>query len=219
MSTDTHPATAPAPAAMLLIAPGCPHCGGNLTALSNLVKDGAIGRLDVINIAHYPQVAQELGVRSVPWTRIGDFDLPGARSEPELRRWADRVNHRHGLAEYFRELLGEGKLAEVQALIDADGERVLAFLPLLEDSDTGVNIRIGIGAVLEDLHRSKTAERLVAGLGELITNADSRTRQDACHYLGLTGATTARPFIQRCLQDDDPIVREIAEESLQELDS
>jgi thioredoxin-like negative regulator of GroEL len=203
---------------MLLIAPGCPHCSGNLKALSSLVKEGIIGRLDIVNIAHYPDVAQELGVRSVPWTRIGDFALIGARGEAELRGWAGRVNDRDGLAEYFRELLGEGRLAEVQALVDADGERVLALLPLLEDSDTGINVRLGIGAVLEDLHGSDTAERLVAGLGELIGVDDSRSRQDACHYLGLTGAASARPLIERCLQDDDPVVREIAAEALQELD-
>jgi thioredoxin-like negative regulator of GroEL len=215
---NTHD-TQSAPAAMLLIAPGCPHCSGNLSALSGLVKEGVIGRLDIVNIAQYPEVAQELGVRSVPWTRIGDFDLIGAQSETELRRWAGRVNDRDGLAEYFRELLGDGRLAEVQALIDADGERVLAFLPLVEDGDTGVNVRIGIGAVLEDLHGSETAERLVPGLAELITADDSRTRQDACHYLDLTRAAAARPFIERCLRDDDPLVREIAAEALQELDT
>lgn len=207
-----------APAAQLLIAPGCPHCSGNLSALSSLVKEGVIGRLDIVNIAQHPEVAQELGVRSVPWTRIGDFDLVGARSESELRRWAGRVNDRNGLAEYFRELLGEGKLADVQALVAANPERALAFLPLLEDSDTGISVRIGIGAVLEDLQGSETAERLVPGLGELISAEDSRTRQDACHYLGLTGAAAARPFIERCLQDDDPLVREIAAEALEEID-
>jgi thioredoxin-like negative regulator of GroEL len=202
---------------MLLISPGYPHCGGNLSALTNLVKENVVGRLDVVNIAAYPEVAQQLGVRSVPWLRLGPFELIGARSETELRGWAERVQDRDGLGEFFREQLDQGALAEVIGQVRRDPDLLMGFVPLLADSETGVSIRIGIGAVLEDLADTDFAARLVPELGELSGGDDVRTRQDASHYLALTGSVAARPFLQARLKDDDTEVRDIAAEGLQEL--
>jgi thioredoxin-like negative regulator of GroEL len=201
----------------LLISPGCPHCDTNLKALTALVKENVIGRLDVVNIAAYPEVAQQAGVRSVPWLRLGPFELTGARSETELRRWAEQVQDRNGLGEYFREQLDQGALAGVIAQIRRDPALLMGLLPLLEDSDTGISIRIGMGAVLEDLHDTDFAQRLVAGLGALSSSDDVRTRQDASHYLGLTGSADARPYLSERLNDADAEVRDIAAEALQEL--
>lgn len=209
--------TLPPPVALLLISPGCPHCATNLAALTSLVKENVVGRLDVVNIAAYPEVAQEVGVRSVPWVRLGPFELAGARGEAELRRWAEQVQDRNGLAEYFREQLDQGALSEVITQVRRDPDLLMGFLPLLEDAETGVSIRVGMGAVLEDLSDTDYAVRLVAGLGELSASDDARTRQDACHYLGLTGSAEARPYLNARLDDADAEVREIAAEALQDL--
>ena len=211
------PPTKASPDALLLIAPGCPHCGTNLAALTDLIKTGVVGRLEIINIAERPEAAQQLGVRSVPWTRIGPFTLDGARGPTELRRWAERVNDPIGMAEYFGELLGDGKLGTVNELIHRAPALLMSLLPLLQDPDTGVHIRVGIGAALEELDGSSEAWRLVEGLGELSRDQDPRTRQDACHYLGLIRSPDARPFLEPRLEDPDPLVREIAAEALDEL--
>ena len=51
------PSAASVPDAELLIAPGCVHCPVVLDGLSALVKAGAIGRLEVVNIAQHPEIA------------------------------------------------------------------------------------------------------------------------------------------------------------------
>jgi len=217
MSQTASQVDLPPPVALLLISPGCPHCATNLAALTSLVKENVVGRLDVVNIAAYPEVAQQVGVRSVPWLRLGPFELTGARNEAELRRWAEQVQDRDGLGEYFREQLDQGALAEVISQVRRDPELLMGFLPLLEDAETGVSIRIGIGAVLEDLADTDYAGRLVTGLGELSSSDDVRTRQDAAHYLGLTGMADARPYLTARLDDADAEVRDIAAEGLQDL--
>ena len=216
---DTKRSPTQPPDALLLIAPGCPHCATNLTALTSLIKDGAIGRFEVINIAERPETARQLGVRSVPWTRIGPFVLDGARTPAELRDWAGKANDPVGMSAYFRELLGDGKLGQVNELIRTDPTQLMALLPLLEDPDTDVHIRVGIGAALEELNGSDQAGRLVNGLGGLSSHDDPRTRQDACHYLGLTRSPDARRYLEPRLEDPDPLVREIAAEALDELGS
>ena len=68
------------PDALLLLAPGCPHCPAVLEGLSGLLKEGVIGRLEAVNAAIHPERAAELGVRTVPWARIGPFELEGEQT-------------------------------------------------------------------------------------------------------------------------------------------
>ena len=47
-------------------------------------RTGDIGRLEVVNIGARPDIAQQFGVRTVPWVRLGPFELEGLRSPAEL---------------------------------------------------------------------------------------------------------------------------------------
>ncbi|NNJ95953.1 MAG: HEAT repeat domain-containing protein, partial [Gammaproteobacteria bacterium] len=58
---------------------------------------------------------------------------------------------------------------------------------------------------------------LVPGLGELTRHPDPRVRSDACHYLSLTHDASVREYIEPLIDDDHAEVREVAEESLAEL--
>jgi hypothetical protein len=80
----------PTPDALLLISTHCPHCPAMLAALADLVKQGTIGRLEAVNLEQCPEIGQALGVRSVPWLRIGRIELTGVHSKAELAEWAPR---------------------------------------------------------------------------------------------------------------------------------
>ena len=82
------------PDALLLIAPGCPHCGAVMQNLSTLAKENAIGRLEIVKIASHPEVAEKAGTRSVPWMRIGSVELTGLHSLPEIREWVSRAEEK-----------------------------------------------------------------------------------------------------------------------------
>jgi hypothetical protein len=51
------------PDALLLMAPGCAHCPVVLESLGRLLKDGRLGRLEVINVAAHPEAAVAAGTR------------------------------------------------------------------------------------------------------------------------------------------------------------
>ena len=76
------------PDALLLMAPGCAHCPVVLEGLGRLLKEGRLGRLEVVNVAVHPEAAVAAGTRSVPWTRIGPFELDGLYGPAELAEWA-----------------------------------------------------------------------------------------------------------------------------------
>lgn len=203
-----------APDALLLLSSHCPHCPGVLAALADLLKQGVIGRLEAINIEQRPEVAQALGVRSVPWTRIGRIELLGSQSKSELAAWAAKADSEAGLADWFHLLLKEGQLPRVQAMVEAEPGLLAAVLPIVGNVDASLNVRLGAGVLLEHFAGSDTLRALMPRLAELSQHPDARVRADACHYLGLTGDAAAKPWLDARLSDEDADVREIAAESL-----
>jgi thiol-disulfide isomerase/thioredoxin len=205
----------PAPDALLLISTHCPHCPAMLSSLANLLKQGVIGRLEAVNLEQHPETGQTLGVRSVPWLRIGRIELAGVHSQAELADWAAKADSEAGMADWFHLLLKEGQLPRVQAMIEADPALLAAVLPIVGNVEASLNVRLGAGVLLENFERTNTLRALLPQLGTLSQHEDARVRADACHYLGLSGDATARAWLAPRLSDDDADVREIAAESLQ----
>ena len=207
----------PAPDALLLISTHCAHCPAQLAALAELVKSGSIGRLEVVNVEQRADDAAALGVRSVPWVRIGRIELAGVQSRAELASWAAKADSDAGLADYFHMLLKEGQLPRVQDVIEREPALLAAVLPIVGNVDASLNVRLGAGVLLEHFAGSDTLRALVPQLGALSAHDDARIRADACHYLGLTGDASSRAWLEARRNDDDPDVREIAAEGLEAL--
>lgn len=202
------------PDALLFIAPGCPHCPVVLQALSEMVKQGAIGRLEVINVAAHPEAAAQHGVRAAPWTRLGPFELEGVQTPQELHRWAALAGSPAGLTRYLEGLLHDGQLARAERQLARHPDWLAYLLPLLTQPDTPLQVRLGVGALLEGQAGGAALQDLVPALGELSRAAEHSVRADACHYLGLSGSAEAVPFLQARLEDESGEVREIAAEAL-----
>jgi hypothetical protein len=207
----------PTPDALLLISTHCPHCPAMLAALADLVKQGTIGRLEAVNLEQRPEIGQALGVRSVPWLRIGRIELTGVHSKAELAEWAAKADSDAGMADWFHLLLKEGQLPRVQALIEADPGLLAAVLPIVGNVEASLNVRLGAGVLLENFAGTDTLRALLPRLGGLSRHDDARVRADACHYLGLAGDAAARPWLEARIADVDADVREIAAESLESL--
>jgi thiol-disulfide isomerase/thioredoxin len=204
--------------ALLLIAPGCPHCAGMLEGLGALVKEGRLARLEVVNIAVEPAVAQDLGVRSVPWARIGDFHLPGLHTQGELRHWTEMAGHEDGMTAYLADLLATARRHEVLERVRADSALLLRLVDLLGNPDTALSVRIGIMATFEEFEGNAALEPLVGPLIPHTSHVDARVRADACHALTLTGSARALPALQACVDDPDPEVRETAADGVELLE-
>jgi len=206
------------PDALLFLTPSCPHCPAVLQALTDLVKAGTLGRLEIVNLAVLPAAGNALGVRSVPWVRIGHFELTGLRSRDELAQWAARASDPAALVDYFHDLLKDGGLSQVLDRLDRRPELLGHLLPILADPEAGINARLGASAAFEHFAATPALAALVPQLGALAAHDDARVRADACHILGLSADADARPFLMMCLEDASAEVREIAAESLEAID-
>ena len=202
------------PNALLFIGTGCPHCAAVLDGLASLVEDGRLGRLEAINLEAEPNRARELGVRSVPWTRIGPFELIGALTHSELADWAEYAADGTGWSAYYEHLLENRRLTEVVRRIRGCPATLSDLLNLLASEETSMATRIAISAVMEELPGTRVLEQAVPELEQLTLSESPQTRADACHFLGLTGIRRAIPAVRRLLDDEQPDVREIALETL-----
>lgn len=208
------PTASTPPDAELLLASGCAHCPAVLASLSEMVKQGQIGRLEVANVEHHPELAQARGARGVPWTRIGPFILPGAYTKAELLTWAERAGSPSGMAEYFVELLQTQRLDEALQLVLGDPGQLSLLVEMMGDLDTPMGARIGISALFEDLAEQGKLQPALSDLVALSQSPHQAVRGDAAYLLGLLGEP-AHPALHELAQDKSPEVREIAAEALQ----
>ena len=208
-----------APDVFLLISPNCPHCQSVLHSLGELVKRAVIGRLEVVNIAAHGETAAKLGARSVPWIKIGPFELTGNYTAAELADWVSKSASDTGQADYLSELLSQQQLDKALGLVKQEASMLQAMLGLVASPDTPMVARIGVGAIMEELMDSEALASLVGRLGALTHAEEANIRADVAHYLGLSGSRLALPWLQAMLRDSHEHVREIAQDSIERLDA
>lgn len=205
--------------ATLLMAPGCSHCPVVMDGLTRLIKAGKLGRLEIIDLSQNPAAGTAAGVRSVPWTRIGPFELEGVHSYRELADWAEHAAAGSGFDLYYSHLLETRQLDRVITLVRERPPTLGSLIELLATLETPMGVRIGVGAVLEDLAESDLLNSVVPNLIALTRSPEPQIRADACHYLSLSNSPEALAAVRGLLQDEDPEVRKIAVESLNVLEA
>lgn len=93
--------------------------------------------------------------------------------------------------------------------------------PLIKDMlvDERIRVRIGATALVETLVNGfrDALVGIIPLIAGLLSDPNPTIRGDCAYILGLIGHKSAIPYLQRHRQDDDPLVREIVEESIQEI--
>lgn len=203
-----------AASALLFTTPGCPHCPGVKAALDILLQEGAIASLEVVDASTDIERAQTLGVKSVPWLMLGPLQFEGAMPLGELREWAERAARPDGIKTYFFEMIKSGKRAKVEQTIRNHPQHAAVLADLLLDPEASMAVRIGIGAVLEELQGTGLTETMTPKLAQILHAPEPRNRADAAHFLSLIGGAAAFRLLRDCLDDPDAAVREIAYDAL-----
>lgn len=201
--------------AKLLISPGCPHCATMMSLLGELLKEGKIARLLMINIAEQPDEATKHHVRSVPWLKLGEMEFSGAHTRAELEKAIEMSVSDDGQQRFFFEQLKNGRLDDVSELIERDNSQLPDLVALLKGNEVPMTVRIGVSAILEGFQDEPSVlNDILPVLLELSESPDETVRADACHFLSLEGSAVAQKRLQQCHNDESAMVREIAGESL-----
>jgi thioredoxin-like negative regulator of GroEL len=205
------------PEVLMLMGTQCTYCGPMMQMLMEFIKLGQIAELRLVNIENAPELASELGVRSVPWLKIGPFELTGSRTKKELQLWLQRASSLDGVSDYLVEVLSEGNIKAASKLIKGYPQALENVIDLMADPEAKINVRLGVGVIIEEMAESETFKSVIPRLLDYLSNEDARIRGDACHYLSLTKDRSYIPDIERLLADASEEVREIAQDSLDDL--
>ena len=207
------------PTVLMLMGQQCAYCGPMMQILTEIMKAGKLSDLRIINIEDNQELASELGVRSVPWLQIGPFELLGSRTKQEILLWLQRASSFEGLSEYLEEMLLEGSIDAATKLIQRHPPALENVIDLMADPEGKINVRLGVGVIIEELAESEGFKAVTPRLIDYLSNQDARIRGDACHYLSLTKDSSFVVEIEKLLSDESEEVREIAQDSLDDLSS
>ncbi|VAW70740.1 hypothetical protein MNBD_GAMMA09-2457 [hydrothermal vent metagenome] len=207
------------PSALLLITTECPHCPSVLKSITELVKEGQLSSLEIVNISVSPERAEALSVRSVPWIKLGEFVLTGLKSKAELQQWINSSGNddNNDMSAYFEELMTSGELSKVQQMVKENPQHMQALFNMMANDDSSLSARIGVGAIIEQLSGTEQLINSIDALGQYCKHKTARVRNDACYYLGLSQHLDARKYIRPLLNDEDPEIIETAKEALEEI--
>jgi len=202
---------------LLLTSSQCPHCQTLKRQLDDAISQGMLSTYELINIEDSPEVANKYGVRSVPWLLLGSYEFDGAMKNSELYSWLTLLSNNKGNSEYAEYLLLNGKLSKLIDWLEKGNGSLQEVLSLIDNPDTKINVRIGVGAVMEHFEGRDNLKELTPSILEMLENDSPAIRADACHFLVLTRGQGVARQLQALLKDPDPHVREIAREGLDEL--
>jgi HEAT repeat protein len=97
-----------------------------------------------------------------------------------------------------------------------------SLYPLIGDlmTDERMRVRLGISALVETLAKedADAVARAIPGIAALLENESPTIRGDAAYLLGIIGHHDAIPFLAEAADDDNPGVREIAREAIEEIE-
>ena len=199
----------------LFTSPHCAFCPTVSKIFTRLNEQGLITNFEKFDLTTHPELAEKYNIRSVPWFKINDLEFFGAHSATEIEYWISHSKTPAGILRYITEALEAGKLGQIENLIRAHPDWLKISLKILADSSSPIQARIGLGAVIENFCGDNILLAILPGLESLITNEDHRVRADACHYLGMIPSDKIEELLTRCLNDQHPEVREVAEDGLE----
>jgi len=205
------------PAVVLLTSSNCPHCTSLKKQLDDVNNQGRLSSFEVINVEEQPEVAKHYNVRSVPWFKLGSYEFDEGMTAGQLNDWLDSLEINDGNGRYLEYLLLNGKLNQAINWLENSNSLLEDVLELIVKPDVKINVRIGVGAVMEHFEGSALIRQIQPQIVEMLHNENPAIRADACHFLSLTNDQSVLGHLQVMLNDNDEHVREIAQEGLDDL--
>lgn len=180
-----------------------------------LVKQGKIDQFNIINIAAMSETAKYYRIKSIPWLKIGHFVFEGLQTRETILFWLNLVGTPEGMQQYLSYLLEHHRLNDAIKLCRDEFMAMSALIQLFKNPEIGIDIRIGISALMESLEADACLIAIIPELGLLTQATEQNIRIDACHFLSLINSCEILPYLQACQNDPDPEIQELIREALE----
>lgn len=203
---------------MVLMAPTCPHCPQVVRAALSVAVRAPLITVSIVDAVQFEDLAQRYKVKSTPTTVINDgLTLIGRLTEEELAGHLLRLAETSSLTSILESMIKAGRAEDAGELICAK-EQPEAILPIYVSKE--FSVRMGALVALEEaLERNpRILDPIVDELTSLLSQDEAALRGDTAELLGKIGNPAAIPALRKAAEDQDPDVREAAEEALQLLE-
>lgn len=203
---------------MVLIAPTCPHCPQVVRAALSLAIRTASITVSIVDAVQFEDLAQRYKVKSTPTTIINDgLTLIGRLTAEELAGHLLRLDESSSLTPILESMIKAGRAEDAGELMCAK-EKPEAILPIYVSKE--FSVRMGALVALEEAldKNPRILDPIVDELTSLLFQEEAALRGDTAELLGKIGNPAAIPALRKAAEDQDPDVREAAEEALQLLE-
>jgi thioredoxin-like negative regulator of GroEL len=201
---------------IVFVIPICLHCAGVVEKINQFAIENSGIKAHVIDISHFPDLENEYGIMSAPTVIINKKVKLVNPSERELFEW---INRKEDEAEYFAKLLKDGRIDELENIIEKNLEKLEILVELLKKPE--IAVRLGVMILLVKIfHKNPEKMRNVKPkLGKLLEHEDTNIVQDAIMTLGKIGDKSDIEQLEKLLNSNNKDVKEAAEEALEEIRS
>ncbi|MFC1833385.1 thioredoxin family protein [Thermodesulfobacteriota bacterium] len=202
---------------MVLMAGLCPHCPVVVRNILAMAVRQPLLTVTIVDAMQFPQMAERYRVKSTPTVIVND----GATLVGQVRN-EDLVDHivapadSESLTRVLESMISSGRAEDAAELMIRE-KRPEAILPIYLSEEFAP--RMGALLAMEEALEkdSKALDPIVVELSGLLTHEDVRLRGDTAELLGKAGNPAAIPALKKAAKDEDPDVREAAEEALEAL--
>ena len=199
---------------VVFTAEGCPNCPHTVRAASALAAANSMVSVTVVDASENAELASRYQVRSVPTAVVnGDLTIIGVVTQEELAHRLVELQGPRAEDSIFISLVKSGRLADATSRL-IDGRGIPAFADLWNESTLEGRIGLSLSAQNAVEEEPGSLDALVELILPSLETDDAARRGDTADLLGAIGHQTAKPALERLLDDSHPDVAEAAEDAL-----
>jgi glutaredoxin len=204
---------------VIYVSPQCTFCPGAVKQLLALLTLNTNIRLTVVDVMHFPELAEKDNIQSVPTLILEDqFRWTGTIQLNEIvEMMVNRDPSALGPAS-LEMMLKEGKAGQLAEMMLKKAEIFPAFYELL--IHTKWPVRLGAMVVMEEIieKNSDLAVQTIQSLWLRFDEVDNRVKGDLVYILGQMAPMETTPLLESVLKGEyEAEVKEAAREALENL--
>ena len=178
----------------LFISTQCSHCSQAIKLLTEAVKQGQIHQLSITNLDSNTISDSYSHIRSVPFIQIENFEFTGSLSQADIDEWLNAQKEGLFANYYFSSQLMDGNISKVESIIKRNPVNWLDLIKLASNSETKMQVRIGITSIFETLSseiiQSSIGNKIINALINAIESTTQAIRTDLIYLLSLVYIAT-----------------------------
>lgn len=203
---------------VVFTAQGCPNCPHAVRAANALADVNSMISASVLDAGESADLASRYQVRSVPTIVInGDLTIVGVVTQEELARHILESQGPGAEDAVFVSFMKSGRIEDATEML-VDGRGLSAYAELWNKSMLEERISLSLAAQNAIDEEPSCLDTLVDQLLPSLYAEEAARRGDTVDLLGAIGHESARPALQKLLEDAHEDVVEAAEDALESLD-